>query len=87
MAIFVSNSGAPRVRTEKQMKVLVIGATGKVGSELVKVLLQRGAGVRALTRMQRKGGAFPDAVEMALGDLGDPVSVAEAIKGSTSCSC
>ncbi len=26
-------------------------------------------------------GAFPDAVEMALGDLSDPVSVAEAIKG------
>ena len=51
------------------MKVLVIGATGKVGSELIKVLLQRGAGVRALTRRQRKRGAFPDAVEMALGDL------------------
>jgi uncharacterized protein YbjT (DUF2867 family) len=63
------------------MKVLVIGATGKVGSELVKVLLQRGAGVRALTRKQRTPGAFPDAVEMALGDLGDPVSIAQAMKG------
>jgi uncharacterized protein YbjT (DUF2867 family) len=63
------------------MKVLVIGATGEVGSELVKELLQRGAGVRAFTRKQRKPGAFPAAVEMAVGDLGDPVSVAEAIKG------
>jgi uncharacterized protein YbjT (DUF2867 family) len=63
------------------MKVLVIGATGKVGSELVKMLLQRGASVRALTRRQPKPGVFPDAVEIALGDLGDPVSVAEAIKG------
>jgi uncharacterized protein YbjT (DUF2867 family) len=66
---------------EKALKVLVIGATGKVGSELVKVLLQRGAEVRAFTRKKRRPGAFPDAVEMALGDLGDPVSVAEAIKG------
>jgi uncharacterized protein YbjT (DUF2867 family) len=63
------------------MKVLVIGATGRVGSEVVKALLRRGAGVRALTRKQRKPGAFPDAVEIALGDLSDPVSIAEAING------
>jgi uncharacterized protein YbjT (DUF2867 family) len=63
------------------MKVLVTGATGEVGSELVKVLVQRGANVRAFTRKQRKPDAFPRAVEMAIGDLGDPVSVAEAING------
>jgi uncharacterized protein YbjT (DUF2867 family) len=63
------------------MKVLVIGATGTVGSELVKELLQRGANVRALTRTQPKPGTFPGAVEIAIGDLTDPVSVAEAIKG------
>jgi uncharacterized protein YbjT (DUF2867 family) len=66
---------------EKTMKVLVTGATGTVGSELVKALLQRGADVRALTRKQPKPGTFPAAVEIALGDLTDPVSVAEAIKG------
>ena len=63
------------------MKVLVTGATGTVGSEVVKALLQRGANVRALTRSQPKLGTFPGAVEIALGDLADPVSVAEAIKG------
>jgi uncharacterized protein YbjT (DUF2867 family) len=64
-----------------EMKVFVIGATGRVGSEVVKALLQRGAEVRALTRKQPKAGAFPDAVEIALGDLSDPVSMAEAMKG------
>ena len=81
------------------MKALVTGATGKVGSEVVKALLQRGAGVRALTRKQPKPGALmikdvehigleekakvliPDGVEIAVGDLSDPVSVAEAING------
>jgi uncharacterized protein YbjT (DUF2867 family) len=63
------------------MKVLVTGATGTVGSEVVKTLLRRGADVRAFTRTQPKPGTFPGAVEIALGDLSDPVSVAEAIKG------
>ncbi|MGB2592709.1 MAG: NmrA family NAD(P)-binding protein [Candidatus Acidiferrum sp.] len=63
------------------MKVLVVGATGLVGSEVVKALLQRGAEVRAFTRKQPKPSTFPGAVEIALGDLSDPVSVAEAMKG------
>jgi uncharacterized protein YbjT (DUF2867 family) len=62
------------------MKVLVTGATGRTGSEVVKALLQRGADVRALTRKQPKPGTFPSAVEIALGDLTDPISIAEALK-------
>jgi uncharacterized protein YbjT (DUF2867 family) len=63
------------------MKVLVIGATGRVGTEVVKALLLRGADVRAFARKQPKPGAFPDAVEIALGDLNDPVSIGKALKG------
>jgi len=63
------------------MKVLVTASRGTVGSEVVKALLQRGANVRALTRKQPKQGAFPDAVEVALGDMNDPVSIGEAING------
>jgi uncharacterized protein YbjT (DUF2867 family) len=75
-------TGGEWPQRENAMKVLVIGATGTVGSEVVKALLQRGADVRALTRKRPKPGTFPGAVEIALGDLSDPVSVAEAIKGT-----
>jgi uncharacterized protein YbjT (DUF2867 family) len=68
-------------RREKSMKVLVTGATGAVGSEVARALLQRGAQVRAFARKQPDSGTFPGAVEIALGDLGDPVSVTEALRG------
>jgi uncharacterized protein YbjT (DUF2867 family) len=70
-----------RPRRENTMKVLVTGATGTVGSEVVKALLQRGADVRAFARKHPEPGTFPRAVEIAGGDLSDPVSVAEALKG------
>src|ERR1700735_2989740 len=70
-----------RPQREKTMKVLVTGATGTVGSELVKALLQRGAEGRALTSKQPDPGTFPGAGESVLGDPTDPLSVAEAMKG------
>jgi uncharacterized protein YbjT (DUF2867 family) len=61
------------------MKILVTGATGHVGSELVKQLALRNAKVRVLVR--KAGGAFPEGVEIAVGDLLDPVSVRNAMNG------
>jgi uncharacterized protein YbjT (DUF2867 family) len=55
------------------VKVLVTDATGTVGSEVVKALLQRGVDVRTLVRKQPKPGPFPGGVEIALADLSDPV--------------
>src|SRR5207244_12215985 len=54
---------------------------GTVGSEVVKALLQRGAEGRALTRKQPEPVKLSDAVEITLGDLSDPVSVAQAMVG------
>jgi uncharacterized protein YbjT (DUF2867 family) len=53
------------------MKILVIGGTGKVGTEVVQALLRRGESVRVLTRnKEAKHGA-----EMAIDDLLNPDSV------------
>src|ERR1700691_71259 len=64
---------------EFQVKILVIGGTGHVGSEVVKELKKRDADVRVLVRK-------PDVkslpgVEVIVGDLLDPVSIEKALQG------
>ena len=63
------------------MKILVTGATGNVGSLVVTELIKRGAEVRALVRKQPDAGKLPAGVEVAVGDLLDPVSVEKAMQG------
>ncbi|KWT62410.1 hydroxylase [Streptomyces albus subsp. albus] len=63
-------------------RVLVTGATGTVGRQVVAELLARGHAVRALTRDPAKA-AFPDGVEAVRGDLTDPDSLAPALEGVT----
>lgn len=63
------------------MKILVIGGTGKVGSEVVKELGKRGASVRALVRKQEASATLPTGVESVVGDLLDPVSIEKAMDG------
>jgi uncharacterized protein YbjT (DUF2867 family) len=62
------------------MQVLVIGGTGKVGSEVVKELGKRGAEIRALVR-KKDDSKMPRNVESVEGDLLDPVSVDKALDG------
>ena len=64
------------------MKILVIGGTGNVGGGVVKELLKRGAKVRVLARKQPAEGKLPAGVEVAIGDLLDPVSVERAMQGA-----
>jgi uncharacterized protein YbjT (DUF2867 family) len=63
------------------MKTLVIGGTGNVGGGVVTELLKRGAQVRVLARTQPETGKLPAGVEVAIGDLLDPVSVEAAMQG------
>jgi uncharacterized protein YbjT (DUF2867 family) len=61
------------------MKILVTGGTGRVGAEVVKELQKRKAEIRLLVR--KEGDRTPKGVEVAIGDLLDPVSVQNALHG------
>ena len=65
------------------MKVLVVGATGQVGSEVVRQLSQRGTPVRALVRASSAYHHVRDlpGVELAFGDLLRPETLGEALDG------
>ncbi len=63
------------------MTVLVTGGTGNVGGAVVTELRKRGADVRVLARKEPKAGKLPPEVEVATGDLLDPVSVMAALQG------
>ncbi|MEV6654935.1 NAD(P)H-binding protein [Streptomyces sp. NPDC051219] len=64
------------------MTILVTGASGTVGRQVVEQLIARGAGVRALTRDPAKA-TFPEGVEVVRGDLTDPESLVPALEGVT----
>ena len=68
-------------KSEEDMKVLVTGATGNVGSVVVAELLKRGAEVRAFIRKPDADHKLPPSVEVAIGDLLDPVLIEEPMKG------
>ena len=63
------------------MKILVTGGTGNVGGKVVTELLKRGAEVRVLSRTQPEPGKLPSNVQVAIGDLLDPVAVERAMQG------
>jgi nucleoside-diphosphate-sugar epimerase len=64
------------------MKILVTGATGKVGSRLAKRLVERGDPVRALVRDRARAADLSAArVELVEGDLLEADSLAAAVRG------
>ena len=64
------------------MTILVTGATGNVGSNVVEQLVNRGADVRALVRDPSKA-EFPAGVEVVQGDLLDVDSLRSAMEGAS----
>jgi uncharacterized protein YbjT (DUF2867 family) len=61
------------------MKILVTGGTGHVGAAVVQELQKRKADIRLLVR--KEGTPTPPGVDVAIGDLLDPVSVRKAMEG------
>lgn len=73
MAAVAGSDGGP---------VLVVGATGDLGSRVVRALLGRGKRVRALVRPGSETGHLPrDGVEIVRGDMLDPASLLPAMTG------
>jgi uncharacterized protein YbjT (DUF2867 family) len=61
--------------------ILLTGATGVVGGELLPELLADGNPVRVLVRDPRKLGEHRVDVQITLGDLRDPLSIRHAMRG------
>ena len=57
------------------MRILIVGATGFVGTRLTEAVHAAGHDVVAFSRSARRS-AYPEGVEVFEGDLGDPMSVA-----------
>jgi uncharacterized protein YbjT (DUF2867 family) len=61
--------------------LLLTGATGQVGSALLRRLVEDGTDVRCLVRDPRSLGIWRVRVQIALGDLADPPSYRNALRG------
>jgi len=61
------------------MLIVVLGATGNVGAEVVAAAVAAGHTVRAVSR---SGGAARDGVEAVAGDMGDVATFAAALEGA-----
>ena len=63
------------------MRILVVGATGAIGSAVVKAGLGRGHEVTAFVRSPEKLGALRGQDQVIVGDLADADAVAAAVVG------
>ena len=62
--------------------ILVTGATGRTGSEVVKALIAKGEQVRALVRAPQRAGAIQGpGVELVVGDVEKPETWDAALQG------
>src|ERR1700690_2932359 len=66
--------------TVARMRVLVIGATGELGSEVARTLVARGIAVRAMTR-RADPLLLAGVDEVVRADLGDPSTLGAAFAG------
>ena len=61
--------------------ILVTGATGHIGKELIPLLLEVGQPVRVLVRDERKASHLDRCIDRAVGDLNNPESLISAMRG------
>lgn len=63
--------------------ILITGATGTNGTELIKLLASRGVSVRAMVRSKDSAGKIAGlaSVELAIGNFDDPVTLDQSLQG------
>jgi Predicted nucleoside-diphosphate-sugar epimerases len=61
--------------------ILITGATGNVGKELIKLLIDKGTRFRVFVRDPKKLMLHSDQMEVAIGDLDNPETLAPAMQG------
>jgi uncharacterized protein YbjT (DUF2867 family) len=61
--------------------ILITGATGHIGKELIPLLLKSGQSMRVLVRDERKVAHLDPCIERAIGNLNDPASLTAAMQG------
>jgi putative NADH-flavin reductase len=70
-----------RKKMQKQIKVAVIGGTGKAGKYLVKHLLERGFFIKLLLRSPEAFNIVSPLIEIVKGDARDAASVRNLVEG------
>jgi uncharacterized protein YbjT (DUF2867 family) len=80
-------SGAAAGDLDFQGRLLVVGATGGTGRELVTQALARGWEVTALARDPSKIGLTHPKLMVARGDVMDPASLDQALRGCAAVAC
>ncbi|MCP2165653.1 SDR family oxidoreductase [Goodfellowiella coeruleoviolacea] len=63
--------------------ILITGATGTIGSDVVRLLAASGEQVRAMVRTPAKAATLPAGVEVVRADFTDPTSLVTAAEGAT----
>ena len=61
--------------------ILITGASGKVGSEVLKQVIASGTKPRAMYRNQQAAAAAPKGVEVAIADFAKPEELQRALRG------
>jgi uncharacterized protein YbjT (DUF2867 family) len=61
--------------------ILLTGGTGTLGTQVARLLHERGQETRVLTRDPARAAHLPDSAHILTGDLQDPAVAAEAVRG------
>ena len=79
--IYPYSGRADRAEAPGRMKLVVLGATGGTGLELVRQAIERGHSVTALVRSPERLRAFQDCISIQQGDLLNSTDLARVVAG------